>query len=287
MGALVHRGKVRDLYEAGEDRVLLVASDRMSAFDVVMAEEVPDKGRLLTAMTVFWFEHLADVVPSHLVTTDVPDLPSELLGRSMLCRRAEMLPVECIVRSHLAGSAWQEYRERGTVHGMAVPVGLLEADALPEPLFTPSTKASPGAHDENLSFDQAVALVGGEVAERARHLSLAVYRRGAAHALDRGFVVADTKLELGWVDGEMVVADEVLTPDSSRFWPADGWTPGSTPASPTPRAAPSNAPSPRSASGACPTSGWARPSAARSTPQMRRRPGPGWRSCALASSPTP
>lgn len=232
---LVHSGKVREVYDAGDGRLLLVASDRVSAFDVVMAEPVPDKGRVLTAISAFWFDVLADVAPSHLVTTE-PALPevadrSDLAGRVMLCRRAEMLPVECIVRGHLAGSAWAEYRERGTIHGAPAPAGLREADRLPEPIFTPSTKAERGDHDENIGFDDAVAIVGGEVAERARELSLAVYRRGAALAAERGIIVADTKLELGFVDGELVVADELLTPDSSRFWPADAWRPGATPPS--------------------------------------------------------
>ena len=228
---LVHRGKVRDVYDAGDGHLLLVASDRMSAFDVVMAEVVPDKGRVLTAMTAFWVSHLADVAPFHLVSTDVPGVPRALVGRVMLCRRATMLPIECIVRGHLAGSAWAEYRAAGTVHGQVLPPGLRESEALPEPLFTPSTKAAAGDHDENISFEDAVALVGSDVAEEARVLSLALYRRGAAHAAERGIVVADTKFELGFVNGRLVVADEVLTPDSSRFWPADGWQPGTTPPS--------------------------------------------------------
>ena len=228
---LVHRGKVRDVYDAGDGLLLLVASDRMSAFDVVMAEAVPDKGRVLTAMTAFWVEHLAGSAPFHLVATDVPGLPPALAGRVMLCRRAAMLPIECIVRGHLAGSAWVEYRMAGTVHGQVLPAGLRESERLPEPLFTPSTKAAAGDHDENISFDDAVALVGGDVAEQARALSLDLYRRGAARAAARGIVVADTKFELGLVDGGLVVADEVLTPDSSRFWPADGWRPGTTPPS--------------------------------------------------------
>ena len=218
---LVHAGKVRELYDAGDGLLLLVASDRVSAFDVVMAEPVPDKGRVLTAMSVFWFELLG--VPNHFVRVES--------GNGLLVRRAEMLPLECVVRGHLAGSAWKEYRERGTIHGEPAPAGLREASPLPEPRFTPSTKAAVGEHDENIAFDAAVALVGGELAERARALSLDVYRRGAAHAAERGIVVADTKLELGLVDGELVVADEVLTPDSSRFWPADAVVEGSSPPS--------------------------------------------------------
>ncbi len=226
---LVHRGKVRDVYDAGGGRLLLVASDRLSAFDVVMAEPVPDKGRVLTALSAFWFDRLAAVAPHHLLEVVVGDDP--WAGRAMLVRRADMLPVECIARGHLAGSAWQEYRERGTVHGITLPAGLREADALPEPLFTPSTKAAGGRHDENITFDELVDLVGGAVAEQARALTLAVFRAGAAHAAARGIIVADTKLELGWIDGRLCLCDEVLTPDSSRFWPATGWEPGRTPPS--------------------------------------------------------
>ncbi|MDQ3354598.1 MAG: phosphoribosylaminoimidazolesuccinocarboxamide synthase [Actinomycetota bacterium] len=232
---LVHEGKVRQLYDAGDGLLLVVASDRISAFDVIMAEPVPDKGRVLTAMSAFWFEHLAGVAGNHLVSTSLDDLPEaarrpELAGRVMLCRRAEMLPIECIVRGYLSGSAWREYHRHGTVHGEPAPSGLEESDRLPEPRFTPSTKADQG-HDVNLSFAQAVDLVGQEVAEQARDVSLELYRRGAAWAAERGFLVADTKFELGVVDGELVVADELLTPDSSRFWPAERWHPGSTPPS--------------------------------------------------------
>ena len=231
----LYSGKVRDIYDAGDDRLLMVASDRLSAFDVVMSEPVPDKGRVLTAMSVFWFELFADLAPSHLLSADVADFPAgaqgpEVVGRSMLCRRAEMLPIECIVRGYLSGSAWKEYRTSGTMHGVALPAGLRESDRLPEPVFTPSTKAASG-HDVNISFDEAVELVGEDVATRARDLSLALYTRGAEHAAARGIIIADTKFELGFVDGELVVADEVLTPDSSRFWPADAWQPGATPPS--------------------------------------------------------
>ena len=236
---LVHRGKVRDLFDAGPGQLLMVASDRLSAFDVVMAEPVPDKGRVLTAMSVFWFGELADVVDHHLLSTSVDDLPlparrPELEGRIMLCRRAEMLPIECIVRGHLAGSAWKEYRSAQTVHGMPAPAGLREAERLPEPLFTPSTKASVGDHDENISFDRAVELVGGELAEQAREVSLAMFRRAARRSEEAGFLLADTKFELGLVPAEaggrrLVVADELLTPDSSRFWLAGDWHPGATP----------------------------------------------------------
>ena len=231
----LYSGKVRDIYDAGDDRLLLVTSDRISAFDVVMNEPITDKGRVLTAMSAFWFDELSDVAPSHLISTDLADLPAgaqrpELAGRIMLCRRAEMLPLECIVRGYITGSAWKEYRADGTMHGTKLPEGLLESSPLPEPVFTPSTKAAEG-HDENISFDQAVDLVGADLATRARDVSLELYRRGAARALERGIIIADTKFELGLVDGELVVADEVLTPDSSRFWPADAAMPGTTPPS--------------------------------------------------------
>ena len=232
----IYSGKVRDIYDAGADRLLLVTSDRISAFDVVMAEPIPDKGRVLTAMSAFWFEQFADVVASHLLSTSLDDLPvaarrSEWAGRVMLCRRAEMLPVECIVRGYLSGSAWKEYRATGTMHGTTLPEGLLESSQLPVPVFTPSTKAEQGDHDENISFDRAVDLLGAELAERARAVSVELYRRGAALAAERGIIIADTKFELGLVDGELVLCDEVLTPDSSRFWPAEAWQPGTTPPS--------------------------------------------------------
>ncbi len=224
-----YSGKVRDLYEAPDGSLVMVASDRMSAFDVVMREPVPDKGRILTAMSVFWFDHLADVASNHLIGLSYEGAPDEWTGRMMVVRRAEMLPIECIVRGYLAGSAWKEYRANGTVHGARLDEGLQESERLDSPMFTPSTKATSGTHDENISFDDAVALVGGEVAEQARAIALAVYDAGAGRAESNGIIVADTKLELGFVDGELVLADEVLTPDSSRFWPADEWKPGITP----------------------------------------------------------
>lgn len=234
----VHQGKVRDIYDAGDDRLLMVTSDRISAFDVVMREPIPQKGRVLTAMTAYWLEQVADIVPSHLVSTSVADLPAEarttltdLDGRVMLVRKAEMLAIECIVRGYVAGSAWKEYRQAGTVHGIAVPSGIEEAGKLPEPLFTPSTKADIGEHDENLSPDEAAKIVGDDVYAQARDISLAVYQRAADQAADRGIIVADTKFELGWIDGKLCLCDEVLTPDSSRFWDADLWQPGSTPPS--------------------------------------------------------
>ncbi|MGK2947061.1 MAG: phosphoribosylaminoimidazolesuccinocarboxamide synthase [Acidimicrobiales bacterium] len=229
-------GKVRDIYAVGDDQLLLVASDRLSAFDVVLDEPIKHKGRVLTAISAFWFEVLGDVVGSHLVSTDVADLASDvvaagddLAGRIMLCRKAEMLPIECIVRGYLSGSAWKEYRTSGTMHGQRLPEGLQESDRLPEPVLTPSIKRD--VHDENISFEQAADLVGAEVAEQARTISLELYRRGAEVAREHGIIVADTKFELGFVDGELVLCDEVLTPDSSRFWPLDEWEPGRTPPS--------------------------------------------------------
>jgi phosphoribosylaminoimidazole-succinocarboxamide synthase len=236
---LPHRysGKVRDIYDAGDGRLLMVTSDRISAFDVVMAEPIPHKGRVLTAVSAFWFEQFAGLVGSHLISTDIDDVDGvtgesrdELRGRIMLCREAEMLPIECIVRGYLTGSAWKEYKVSGTMHGTKLPEGLLESSQLPEPVFTPSTKADEG-HDVNISFEEAVDLVGTELAERARDVSIELYRRGAELAAERGIIIADTKFELGLVDGELVLADEVLTPDSSRFWPAADCKPGSTPPS--------------------------------------------------------
>jgi len=233
---LVHRGKVRDIYDAGAGRLLMVTSDRMSAFDVVMNEPITNKGRVLTAMTAYWLDMLGDLAPSHLISTIAPDeavaaLGSDLDGRVMLVRKAEMLPIECIVRGYASGSAWKEYRQQGTIHGIAVPSGLEESAKLPEPLFTPSTKADVGLHDENISPDDAVKLLGADVYERARDISLAAYTRAAEHAAERGILLADTKFELGWIDGELALCDEVLTPDSSRFWEAETWQPGSTPPS--------------------------------------------------------
>lgn len=235
----LYSGKVRDIYDAGEDRLLMVTSDRLSAFDVVLDQPIPDKGRVLTAMSAFWFDRFADLVPGHLISTDVADLPidsvsdadPDLAGRVMLCRRAEMLPIECIVRGYLTGSAWKEYQTTGSMHGSPLPEGLLESAQLPEPVFTPSTKAEVGDHDINVSFEEAVNLVGRDLAERARDVSLALYTQGAEWAAQRGILIADTKFELGLIDGDLVLADEVLTPDSSRFWPADAWVPGTTPPS--------------------------------------------------------
>ncbi|HEY6426042.1 MAG TPA: phosphoribosylaminoimidazolesuccinocarboxamide synthase, partial [Acidimicrobiales bacterium] len=232
----VHSGKVRELYDAGQDRLLMVASDRVSAFDVIMAEPIPHKGRVLTAMTCFWFEELADVVPSALLAADPGEievalgaaLPPDWAGRAVLMRRAEMLELECIVRGYLAGQAWEEYERSGTVHGMPMPAGLQLASKLDEPMFTPSTKATEG-HDINIDFAAAVDLVGAEDALQARAVCLELYRRAAARAASAGFILADTKFELGYVDGALCLCDEVCTPDSSRFWPADEVVPGTTP----------------------------------------------------------
>jgi len=237
----LYSGKVRDVFDAGDDLLLMVASDRISAFDKVFAEPVPDKGRVLTAMTAFWATALEDLSLTHLVATDpaafpeaaddIPGFPPEFLaGRAMLVRRAEMLPIECIVRGYLAGSAWKEYRKSATMHGTVLPAGLRESDRLPEPVFTPSTKATDG-HDLNISYEEAADLVGSDTAVKARALSLAAYERGAARAFGRGIVIADTKFELGFIDGELAICDEILTPDSSRFWAASAWAPGTTPPS--------------------------------------------------------
>ena len=232
----VYSGKVRDVYDAGDGLLLMVASDRISAFDVIMAEPVPNKGRVLTAFTDFWLDELSDVAPSHLVAVNPKEFPDSVAdvpdaaGRSMLVRKADMLPIECIVRGYVSGSAWKEYKASGTVHGTKLPAGLQESDKLPEAVFTPSTKAEEG-HDENISFEAAVTLVGQEMAEAARDISLRAYNRAAERAAQRGIIIADTKFELGLIDGRLCICDEVLTPDSSRFWPADRYAPGSTPPS--------------------------------------------------------
>ena len=225
---LVHSGKVRDVYDAGDGHLLMVTSDRISAFDVVLDQPIPDKGRVLTALTSFWLDRLADIAPSHLVR--IVD-EGENAGRAMLVRRAEMLPIECIVRGYLSGSAWKEYQRSGTVHGQPMPGGLQQSDRLPQHEFTPSTKAEVGLHDENISVEQAVAIVGRRTTDEAAAISLAAYERAAAHAAERGIVIADTKFELGWIDGRLAICDEVLTPDSSRFWEAADWRPGTIPPS--------------------------------------------------------
>jgi phosphoribosylaminoimidazole-succinocarboxamide synthase len=224
---LVHSGKVRDLYADGDD-LILVASDRVSVYDVVLPTPIPDKGAILTQLSLWWFERLADLVPNHVISA--VDVPAQFAGRAIRCRRLSMVPIECVARGYLTGGGLTEYRATGEVSGVALPPGLVDADRLPDPIFTPSTKAPMGEHDEPIPFSAVVSTVGAQTAARLRELTLEVYRRGAALAAERGIIIADTKIELGWApDGTLVLADEVLTPDSSRFWPADGWRPGTSP----------------------------------------------------------
>ena len=230
-----HQGKVRDIYDLG-DQLLLVATDRISAFDVVMNEPIPDKGRILTRLSAFWFRHLADLTPNHLVTLKVEEFPLAcrpfqdlLTGRTMLVRKCKSLPVECIVRGYLSGSGWAEYRQSGAIGGLALPPGLVESQKLPEPIFTPSTKAELGTHDENISFADMASRIGAALAAKVRDLSLAIYLRALAWAEPRGIIIADTKFEFGLADGtdeKLLLIDEVLTPDSSRFWPQEDYRPG-------------------------------------------------------------
>jgi len=229
---LLGRGKVRDLY-AVDDALLLVATDRISAFDHVLATGIPGKGKILTQISLFWFELLKDVVPNHIITADVARFPAvlqpyadQLEGRSMLCKRAAMFPVECVVRGYLTGSGWKEYKASQTVCGIPLPAGLLDGSRLPEPLFTPSTKAEGGAHDENISFAATEALVGAADAAELSRLTLATYKKAAEHAESCGLILADTKFEFGRTDQGIILADEVLTPDSSRFWEGSSWKPG-------------------------------------------------------------
>lgn len=230
----VRRGKVRDVYHIGDgdlgDRVLLIATDRISAYDWVLPTGIPDKGRVLTQTSVFWFDRVG--IPHHLITADVDqmDLPegidrSRLAGRTMLCRKSEVVPFECVVRGYLSGSGWKEYQQSGTVCGVRLPAGLQESDKLPEPIFTPATKAEEG-HDENVPFERMVADLGADLAEELRQKSLEIYTAGAAYAASRGILIADTKFEFGQLDGQVILIDEVMTPDSSRFWPADQYEPG-------------------------------------------------------------
>jgi phosphoribosylaminoimidazole-succinocarboxamide synthase len=226
---LVATGKIRSLYAVDDDHLLFVASNRISAFDHVLSTEIPDKGRVLTAMSVFWFDLLADVVPNHLVAWDDGRIPAEVRGRAMLVRRLSMVPVECIARGYLAGSGLLDYRATGGICGIPLPPGLVESDRLPEPIFTPTTKAELGQHDEAMSFDDVIARVGPDLADRVRAATVDVYRHGAEYAAGRGVLLADTKFEFGLdAAGDLVLADEVLTPDSSRYWPADGYRPGRT-----------------------------------------------------------
>ncbi|MFV2111872.1 phosphoribosylaminoimidazolesuccinocarboxamide synthase [Micromonospora sp. LOL_025] len=221
---LLHSGKVRDVYADGED-LILVASDRISIYDVVLPTPIPDKGKLLTALSLWWFEQLADLVPNHVISAT--DVPAEFAGRAIRCRRLEMVAVECVARGYLTGGGLKEYQRTGAVSGVELPRGLVEASILPEPIFTPSTKAPVGEHDEPITFAEVVDKVGAETAERLRRITLDVYRRGAELAADRGILIADTKIELGWApDGTLTVGDELLTSDSSRFWPAESYQPG-------------------------------------------------------------
>jgi phosphoribosylaminoimidazole-succinocarboxamide synthase len=217
---------VRDIYAVGEDRLLMVASDRISTYDVVHPTPIPDKGKVLTGLTAFWLERAAGICPNHLIS--LADVPEEFRGRAMLVERLEMVPVESVVRGYITGSGWKDYRASGAVCGIELPAGLEESEQLPAPIFTPSTKAELGAHDENVDFDSAAAIIGDRaLLEELRRLSIAVYELGAAHARERGIILADTKFEFGRrADGTIVLGDEVLTPDSSRFWPADGYEPG-------------------------------------------------------------
>ncbi|MFZ5586864.1 MAG: phosphoribosylaminoimidazolesuccinocarboxamide synthase [Thermodesulfobacteriota bacterium] len=229
---LVGRGKVRDIYDLGE-HLLIVASDRLSAFDVVLPDAIPDKGKVLTQISVFWFGQMADLTPNHLVAWRMEDMPAKLQphrdqleGRSMLVKKCKPLPIEVIVRGYLAGSGWSDYKKTGQVCGYKLPAGLRESDRLPEPLFTPSTKAEQGAHDENIDLIQAEKLVGVELAQEVARRALAIYGRARDLAAKAGIIIADTKFEFGALDGELILIDEVLTPDSSRFWPADDYQPG-------------------------------------------------------------
>ncbi|MCC6585734.1 MAG: phosphoribosylaminoimidazolesuccinocarboxamide synthase [Bryobacterales bacterium] len=228
---LINRGKVRDVYSVG-DKLLIVASDRISAFDYILATGIPDKGCVLTQLSIFWFQFLKDLVPTHFITANVDEYPAplpryadQLAGRSMLVHRARMIDVECVARGYLSGSGWKEYKATQSVCGIPLPAGLRESDKLPQPIYTPANKAQSG-HDENISFDRVTQLVGPELAARLRHLTLAIYNRASEYAATRGLILADTKFEFGFVGDQLVLADEVLTPDSSRFWPAGHYSPG-------------------------------------------------------------
>jgi phosphoribosylaminoimidazole-succinocarboxamide synthase len=229
---LLKRGKVRDIYDMGES-LLMVASDRMSAFDVIMPDPIPDKGKILTQISLFWFDIMKSLVNNHVITAKVEDYPApcrahadQLTSRSMLVKKAEPLAIECVVRGYISGSGWKSYRESGTVCGITLPRGLKESEKLPDPLFTPSTKAELGEHDLNIDFEEAARIVGRPLAEKARDLSLAIYRKGAELAEKKGIIIADTKFEFGLVGDELILIDEVLTPDSSRFWPKSSYQPG-------------------------------------------------------------
>jgi len=229
---LIGRGKVRDLYAVG-DALLMVATDRISAFDHVLGTGIPGKGKILTQLSLFWFELVRDIVPNHLIATEVKDFPTQLHryadqleGRSMLVRRAQMFPVECVARGYIAGSGWKEYKASGTICGIKLPGGLQDGSRLPEPLFTPSTKSQDGTHDENIPYSEVEKVVGADDARELRRLTLAIYEKAGKHAESKGLILADTKFEFGRTQDGIVLADEVLTPDSSRFWEASGWKPG-------------------------------------------------------------
>ena len=229
---LIKRGKVRDIYDV-DDKMLLIATDRISAYDVVMPDPIPGKGEILTRISLFWFNVMADIVENHLITSDVAAFPAAcrpyadaLKGRSMLVKKAKPLPIECVVRGYISGSGWKSYQEDGTVCGISLPSGLKESEQLPKPIFTPSTKEEQGAHDINISFDEAVGIVGAELAETVRDLSLAIYKKGASLAAEKGIIIADTKFEFGKFGDQLILIDEVLTPDSSRFWPKETYQPG-------------------------------------------------------------
>ena len=224
---LLGAGKVRDIYDLGDERILMVASDRISTFDAVHPTPIPGKGQVLTGMSVYWFELTREIVPNHVISA-VDGVPEPVRGRALVVQRLAMLPIECVVRGYLSGSGWKDYQQSGAVCGISLPAGLRESEQLPQPLFTPATKAEIGDHDENIDFEGAVTALGDRaLAERVRDASIAVYQRAAEHALERGIILADTKFEFGLApDGTLVLGDEVLTPDSSRFWPADGYEPG-------------------------------------------------------------
>ncbi len=229
---LLHRGKVRDIYDLGE-ALLIVATDRISAFDVILPTPIPDKGKILTLLTLFWLEYLKDIVENHLITADVEKYPEVLKpyrdileNRSMLVKKAKVLPVECIVRGYITGSAWKEYKEKGEVCGIKLPKGLKESEKLPEPIFTPSTKAELGKHDINISFEEMKRLIGEDLSEKIKEISLKLYKKASYYAEDRGIIIADTKFEFGIFEGRLILVDEVLTPDSSRFWPKEEYQPG-------------------------------------------------------------
>jgi len=230
--ALLSRGKVRDIYAVGDDKLLVVATDRISAFDVVLDEPIPDKGRVLTQLSCFWFDRFLGLVPTHFLTADLSEYPKELQamadeieGRSMLVKKAQPFPIECVVRGYLAGSGWKEYRSHGTVCGIKLPAGLMESSRLDQPIFTPATKAQTG-HDENISFEETVKTIGIGAAEKLRDMSIRLYTEARKYAEERGIIIADTKFEWGQIGDEIILIDEVLTPDSSRFWPQHGYAPG-------------------------------------------------------------